>query len=41
MRLRLLAIFCLVLLGLALEGCSKCGPLWGEGGRACHSDTTP
>ena len=35
---RLTAILCLVFIGLALAGCSKCGWLWEEGGRACHAD---
>jgi hypothetical protein len=37
-RQRLAAILCIALLGLSLGGCSKCGPFWGEGGRACHAD---
>jgi hypothetical protein len=36
---RLATILCLLVLGLAAGGCSKCGPLWGEGARACHADT--
>jgi hypothetical protein len=39
MRRRLAAIACLVLLGLSLGGCTKCGFLWDENGRACHSET--
>jgi hypothetical protein len=39
-RQRLAAILCLVLLGLSLGGCTKCGWLWDNGGRACHSDKT-
>jgi len=38
MRQRLVAILCLALLGLSLSGCTKCGWLWNENGRACHSD---
>jgi predicted small lipoprotein YifL len=39
MRKRLAAIFCLALLGLALAGCSKCGPFWEDSApHACHSD---
>ena len=38
MRQRLAAILCLALLGLSLSGCTKCGWLWNENGRACHSD---
>jgi hypothetical protein len=30
----------LVLAALAVSGCSKCGWLWTDGQRACHSDTT-
>jgi hypothetical protein len=40
MRKYLAAVLCLVLIGLSLGGCSKCGWLWDEHGRACHSDTT-
>jgi hypothetical protein len=39
MRQRLAAVLCLVLLALSLSGCTKCGWLWNENGRACHSDT--
>jgi len=38
MRSRFVTLLCLVLLGAALGGCSKCGPLWNEGAKACHSD---
>ena len=38
MRQRLAAVLCLVLLGLSLSACTKCGWLWNETGRACHSD---
>jgi hypothetical protein len=39
--LKLLAtILCLALLSASLSGCTKCGWLWDENGRACHSDTT-
>jgi hypothetical protein len=40
MHRRLLAIVCLVVLGLGLSGCSKCGWIWNEGARSCHSDAT-
>jgi hypothetical protein len=39
MQNRLAAIFFLVILGLGLGGCSKCGWLWEEGGRACRAET--
>jgi hypothetical protein len=35
---RLAAIVCLIVLGFSLAGCTKCGWLWDEGPRACHSD---
>jgi hypothetical protein len=35
---RLAAIICLVVLGLSLGGCSKCGWFWQDSGRACHGD---
>ena len=35
---RLAAILCLLIVGLSLGGCSKCGWLWDERGRACHAD---
>lgn len=41
MHKRLATILCLILLGLSAGGCSKCGWLWDEGGRACRSDTAP
>jgi len=40
MRQRLAAVLCLTLLALSLGGCTKCGWLWNENGRACYSDTT-
>ena len=39
LRKRLAALLCLAVLGLSLGGCSKCGWLWDEGGRTCHSGT--
>jgi len=37
---RALAILCLILLGLGLGACTKCGPIWEDWQqRACHSDT--
>ena len=33
----LLAVGCLFLLGLGLGGCTKCGWLWDEAPRSCHS----
>jgi len=39
MHRRFAAILCFVLLGLALAGCSKCGPFWVDfAPRACHAD---
>jgi hypothetical protein len=38
MSKRLVAIVCLVLLGLSLGGCTKCGWLWDQPPRSCHSD---
>ncbi|HVV63307.1 MAG TPA: peptidylprolyl isomerase [Pseudolabrys sp.] len=35
---RLAALSCLVLLALALGGCTKCGWLWDDQSHACHSD---
>jgi hypothetical protein len=35
---RLAALVCLVLLGLALGGCSRCGWVWDDGPRACRAD---
>lgn len=37
---RCAAILCLLLLGLGLAGCTKCGWVWEQGGRACHSGQT-
>jgi hypothetical protein len=37
MSKRLLAILCLVVLGLSLAGCSKCGWFW-QDTRACRAD---
>jgi hypothetical protein len=39
MRQRLAAILCLALLAASLSGCTKCGWLWDEGSRSCHSET--
>jgi len=36
---RTTAIVCLILFGLSLGGCTKCGWLWNEGPRGCHSDS--
>ncbi len=30
----------LILTALAVSGCTKCGWIWNDGARACHSDTT-
>jgi hypothetical protein len=38
MHRRLFAILCLLLLALSAAGCTKCGWLWEDGQRACHSD---
>jgi len=34
-----IAFLCLVLLGLSLPGCTRCGWIWDDLGHACHSDT--
>jgi hypothetical protein len=38
-RQRIAALLCLALLRLALPGCTKCGWIWQDGQRACHSGT--
>ena len=35
---RLFAILALLLLALSAAGCTKCGFIWEDGQRACHSD---
>jgi hypothetical protein len=35
---RLAAFLCLCLLAMSLTGCSKCGWLWAQSGRACHAE---
>jgi hypothetical protein len=35
---RIAVVTCLILLGLSLGACTKCGWLWNEGPRGCHSD---
>jgi hypothetical protein len=37
---RCAAVLCLLLLGFGLAGCSKCGWIWEQGGRACQSGQT-
>ena len=40
MTTRLAAAICLIVLGLSLGGCTKCGWLWNDQGPGtCHSDT--
>lgn len=34
---RIAAVFCLLLLTLGAAGCTKCGWVWEQGGRACHA----
>jgi hypothetical protein len=41
MRLRIAAIMSLVLLGLSLGGCTKCGWLFGDNTHACHTYYQP
>jgi hypothetical protein len=41
MGMRLAAVICLVLLGLNLAGCTKCGWWWDERPRTCHDDSPP
>jgi hypothetical protein len=36
---QMIAIICLILLGLSLGGCTKCGWIWNEAPRSCHSDS--
>jgi hypothetical protein len=36
---RTIATICLILLGLSVGGCTKCGWLWSEAPRGCHSDS--
>jgi hypothetical protein len=36
---RLAVVVSLIALGLALGGCSKCGPFWEDAPHACHSDS--
>jgi len=38
MHKRLVTLLCLGLLAMSLGGCTKCGWLWDQSGRACHSD---
>ena len=38
MKTLLAALLGLVLLGLALGGCTNCGWLWDDQRHACHSD---
>jgi hypothetical protein len=38
MHRRLAAILCLVVVGLSLGGCTKCGWIWDEGARPCHAE---
>jgi len=38
MQMRIAAVLCLIVLGLSLGGCSKCGWIWEQSGRACHAD---
>jgi hypothetical protein len=36
---RLAAVLCLLLAGLSVSGCTKCGWIWEDGARSCHSGT--
>jgi len=38
MLLRFAAILSLILLAVSLGGCTKCGWIWDDLGRSCHSD---
>ncbi len=38
MQKRAAVILCLVLLGLSLGSCTKCGWLWDDLGRACKAE---
>jgi len=35
---RIAIVFCLAVLGLSLGGCTKCGFLWDDLGRACKAE---
>lgn len=37
----LIIMLCLLALGATLGGCTKCGWLFSDGSRACHSDAPP
>jgi len=36
---RFAAVVCLIVLGLAVSGCTRCGFWWDDLGHSCHSDT--
>jgi hypothetical protein len=38
---RIAVVACLILVGLSLGGCTKCGWLWNDGPRSCRSDSPP
>lgn len=38
MQKRVATILCLILLGLGVSGCTKCGWLWDDLGRACKAE---
>jgi hypothetical protein len=38
MQRRAATIICLVILGLGLAGCTKCGWLWDEAPRSCRAE---
>jgi len=38
MYCRIAALVCLFAFGLGLSGCTKCGWIWNDGQRVCHSD---
>jgi hypothetical protein len=38
MKQRVAAMLCLVVLGLSLGGCTKCGWLWDDLGHSCKAE---
>jgi len=35
---RAVSLICIIIVGLSLGACTKCGWLWDQGPRSCHSD---
>jgi hypothetical protein len=38
MQNRIAALVCIVLLGISLGGCTKCGWIWNDWPKSCHAD---